>query len=414
MFIGVREHVAKSLLNSIASFRRSAADPDVICFSHLRWNFVFQRPQHLLTRCARERRVFFFEEPVFDAEVPRLDTTCDPSGVVVAVPHLPGGQNSDLVTRQVRALADELIALERIDDYVAWYYTPMALSFSRHLQPAAIVYDCMDELSAFAGAPQGLRDAERALLAAADVVFTGGQSLYEAKRHLHGNAHAFPSSVDVAHFARARRLTREPADQAAIARPRLGFFGVIDERFDLDLLRAAAAERPDWNFMLIGPVVKIDPATLPQGANIHYLGPKAYAELPDYMAGWDVALLPFARNESTRFISPTKTPEYLAAGLPVVSTSIRDVVRPYGDRGLVRIADTPAAFVAAIDAALHEDRAARLKTVDPFLAKMSWDTTWQRMWQQIEAAITSRSESATMHTARREPAGRGTSAPARA
>jgi glycosyltransferase involved in cell wall biosynthesis len=406
--------VAKSLLNPIAPFRRTAGDPDVICFSHLRWNFVFQRPQHLLTRCGRERRVFFFEEPVFDADAPRLETTCDPSGVVVAVPHLAGGQSPEAVTRQTRALLDDLIALERIDDYVAWYYTPMALSFSRHLQPAAIVYDCMDELSAFAGAPQGLRDAERALMAAADVVFTGGQSLYEAKRHLHPNVHAFPSSVDVAHFARARRVTREPADQAPIARPRLGFFGVIDERFDLELVRAAAAERPDWNFVFIGPVVKIDPATLPRGANVHYLGAKAYPELPDYMAGWDVALLPFARNESTRFISPTKTPEYLAAGLPVVSTSIRDVVRPYGDRELVRIADTPAAFVAAIDAAMHENRAERLRVVDAFLSRMSWDITWQRMWQQMEAAIARRSESATVHAPQGARTVGGTSAPARA
>jgi glycosyltransferase involved in cell wall biosynthesis len=342
--------------------------------------------------------VFFFEEPFFDSSVPRLDTVTDPSGVVVAVPHLPPDQPADTVRRQLRHLLDELIALEHIETPVAWYYTPMAMSFARHLSSAVIVYDCMDELSAFAGAPQGLRDAERALIGAADVVFTGGQSLYEAKRNLHPNVHAFPSSVDVAHFARARRISRDPADQAAIPAPRLGFFGVIDERFDLELVGAAATARPDWNFVFIGPVVKIDPAILPRGANIHYLGPKTYRELPDYMAGWDVALLPFARNESTRFISPTKTPEYLAAGLPVVSTSIRDVVRPYGDRGLVRIADTPVAFVAAIEAATSEDAGTRLKAVDAFLSGTSWDITWQRMWQQVGQAIATRAHRATRHS----------------
>jgi UDP-galactopyranose mutase len=360
---------------------------DIVCFSHLRWNFVFQRPQHLFTRCAQSRRVFFFEEPYFDSDVPRLDSSRDQSGVIVVAPHLPGGLSSTEINAALRLLLDTLVVEERLAHVVAWYYTPMALAFSDHLRPAAIVYDCMDELAGFAGAPAGLLDAERALLARATVVFTGGHSLYQAKRTLHGNVHAFPSSVDIPHFARARQPQPDPHDQATIARPRLGFFGVIDERCDLDLLKAAADARPDWQFVLIGPVVKIDPAMLPQGANLHYLGAKPYRDLPHYMAGWHAALLPFARNAATRFISPTKTPEYLAAGLPVVSTSIRDVVTPYGESGLVRIADTPADFVQAIEAALVEDGRATRERADAYLSHMSWDRTWRGMWGLVEQAV---------------------------
>ncbi|HEX6975469.1 MAG TPA: glycosyltransferase family 1 protein [Vicinamibacterales bacterium] len=369
-----------------ATLAAPPGDVDLVCLSHLRWNFVFQRPQHLLSRAARERRVFFFEEPVFGSEIPRLDTARDDSGVVVAVPHLPDGLSHDHVTHELRGLLDGLLTVESIDRFVLWYYAPMAWSFSHHLDPAVTVFDCMDELSAFAGAPQGLRDAERAVMAAADVMFTGGHSLYEAKKHLHGNVHAFPSSVDVEHFARARREAADPADQAGIPHPRLGFFGVLDERFDIPLVRDVAAARPEWQIVLLGPVVKIDPATLPRAANIHYLGPKTYAQLPDYIAGWDVALLPFARNESTRFISPTKTPEYLAAGRPVVSTSIRDVVRPYEELGLARIADTPDAFIEAVEAALAEPASRRLPVADAFLARQSWDLTWRQMSRAIARA----------------------------
>jgi UDP-galactopyranose mutase len=262
----------------------------------------------------------------------------------------------------------------------------MALPFTEHVRASLVVYDCMDELSAFRGAPPELIERERRLLARADRVFTGGVSLYEAKRHLHRSVHAFPSSVDVPHFAAARKRQPDPEDQAPIGRPRLGFYGVIDERLDTDLLAAAAALRPDWNFVLVGPVVKIDAAQLPRGANVHYLGPKLYEELPRYLAGWDVALMPFARNESTRFISPTKTPEYLAAGRPVVSTPIADVVRSYGETGLVRIADTPEGFVAAAEAALDDAKHPErwIGPVDRALAEMSWDATWARMKELME------------------------------
>ena len=279
------------------------------------------------------------------------------------------------------------MARERITDFVAWYYTPMPLAFTGHLRPLATVYDCMDELSAFHGAPAALKMREAELMTRADLMLTGGQTLYEAKRNQHRNIHPFPSSVDVAHFGRARRIAVDPPDQAQIPRPRLGFFGVIDERMDLGLIDGVAARRPDWQIVLVGPVVKIDPATLPSRANVHYLGTKKYDELPQYVAGWDVALLPFARNEATRFISPTKTPEYMAAGKPVVSTSIRDVVRPYGQQGLVRIADTVDAFVAACAAAMEENASERVTQADAFLRQTSWDGTWLRISRLMDAVI---------------------------
>lgn len=371
---------------------RRTTEPDLICVSHLRWNFVFQRPQHLLTRCANERRVFYIEEPFHDADgLPRLEL--ERAGrVTVVVPHLVAGQDD---AAALRRLVNELIFSEGIERYVLWYYTPMALGFTDHLEPEAVVYDCMDELSGFANAPAELKLREAELLRRASVVFTGGQSLYEAKRHAHPNIHPFPSSVDVAHFAQARQITEDPADQAAIPHPRLGFYGVIDERFDIALLAGVAAARPHWHFVMLGPVVKIDPASLPTAANIHYLGSKSYQELPQYLAGWDVALLPFARNDATRFISPTKTPEYMAAGKPVVSTSIRDVVRPYGQQGLVRIADTVEEFVEACEASLTEDARARVRNADVFLRQTSWDGTWTRMRHLVDSALTANTTVAT-------------------
>jgi len=352
-----------------------------VAFSHLRWAFVYQRPQHLLSRAARTRRVFYVEEPRPAAAHPCIETTRDPSGVTIVTPHVA----HDAGQVELRALLDFFLSAQKLDHYVAWYYTPMALHFTAHLRPAATVYDCMDELSAFAGAPPALKEAELALLARADLVLTGGHSLYLAKRALHPNVHEFPSSVDVPHFATARHPTPEPADQAGIPHPRIGFFGVIDERLDRELLAASARRCPGWHFVMIGPTAKIDRATLPVEPNIHYLGGKSYGELPAYIAGWDVAMMPFARNEATRFISPTKTPEYLAAGKPVVSTSIADVVRPYGDERLARIADTPDDFVAAIREALCDRPADWLPRADAFLASNSWDLTWSRIDEQLHA-----------------------------
>jgi len=368
--------------------------PDLVCFSHLRWDFVYQRPQHLLSRAAMTRRVFVVEEPIFDVGSLRLDVSVRSDNLYVVVPHLPEGLSSEIAREAVlRKLVDRLFSLHDINEFVLWYYTPMSLQFTQHLKPLATVYDCMDELSAFKGAHPLLQSTEQQLFDRCNLVFTGGQTLYEAKRAQHSSVHAFPSSIDRAHFAQARTANQQPEDQEGIPHPRLGFFGVVDERFDIELLDKLSKARPDWQFVVIGPVVKIDPEILPTHSNIHYLGIKDYKHLPAYLSGWDVAMLLFARNEATKFISPTKTPEYLAAGKPVVSTSIRDVVRPYGEQGLVMIADTEKDFINAVEQILatHDsERSSWLKQVDSFLSGMSWDETWERMSRLIDDAVESR------------------------
>ena len=361
-----------------------SATYDLICFSHLRWHFVTQRPQHLLTRCAREHRVFFWEEPYFDGEGDGwVEVMQEGDRLWVLRPHIPHKGDHEASQRR---LMDRFMQQQKIVHFVRWYYTPMALAFSSHLIAEATVYDCMDELTGFLGAPKELQERERELFSVADIVFTGGMSLYEAKKKQHPEVHAFPSSIDVPHFAQAHGVLEEPADQAEIAHPRAGFFGVLDERFDVPLMNQVAKLRPQMQFVFLGPVVKIDPVTLPQGPNVHYLGGKSYNDLPGYLAGWDVAMLPFALNGSTKFISPTKTPEYLAAGKPVVSTPISDVIRGYGDEGLVAIAGTAEDFAMALDKALEPQSEAWGRAVKAKLSGSSWDSTWARMSGLIDKA----------------------------
>jgi UDP-galactopyranose mutase len=369
-------------------------NPDLVCFSHLRWHFVTQRPQHLMLRAAADRRVFYWEEPIWHAEgeLPlRKDGTLgmhiemlqEGPSLWVVRPHITWGIDFEVGQR---ALLQELLQRCSINEgnYLCWYYTPMSLGFTEALKPITVIYDCMDELSGFLGAPPELAERENQLFSAADVVFTGGVSLYEAKRGRHRNVHAFPSSIDVEHFMQAQSLDiAEPKDQATIPHPRAGFYGVIDERLDLNLLAELSQLRPEVQFVILGPVVKIDPATLPVANNIHYLGGKSYDALPSYLSGWDAALLLFASNDATRFISPTKTPEYLAAGKSVVSTPIRDVILDYGSRNLVAIADTPQTFAAALDAALAPQSDQWRNAVSKKLNGMSWDLTWSTMQKQI-------------------------------
>ena len=366
----------------------SVPDPQpatLLCFSHLRWNFVFQRPQHLMSRFAREMDVIFWEEPV---EIGRKETAYlkvreadDAPGVRVATPHLPEGMPEEAREAALTRLLDAHVASLR-GPLIAWYYTPMMLTFSRHLEADLTVFDAMDELSKFKFAPTHLLQLEQELIDKADIVFTGGSSLFEAKKDRHPNVHCFPSSVDRCHFAKARARQFDPADQEDLPKPRLGFYGVIDERFDTDLLAKAAEMRPGWSFVMVGPVVKIAEEDLPRRHNIHYLGGKAYEQLPSYLSGWDVALMPFAMNESTQFISPTKTPEYLAGGKPVVSTPIKDVVRHYGHLEGVMIADNAEDFVTQCERALELSRNPErgwLAEADVMLSATSWDTTQGRM-----------------------------------
>ena len=366
----------------------------IVAFSHLRWNFVYQRPQHLLSRLAGKRPVVFIEEPEFDAGgPPRWERSSPSSNLTVYRPRTPvaaPGFHGDQLP-VLEPMMAELRAELGDTNLLTWLYTPMALPLALALDPDAAVYDCMDELSLFLGAPPELLSLESQLLEYADVMFTGGPSLFRAKQSRHPNVHCFPSSVDAEHFRVRERLISEAEDQVELPHPRLGFYGVIDERLDLAIVDRLAEAHPEWQIVLVGPVVKIDPAGLPRRPNLHYLGQRSYEELPRYLAGWDVCLLPFARNDATRFISPTKTLEYMAAELPIVSTSIRDVADLYGD--IVYLGDTPDEFLAACEQALAssaQERAARAQRMRKVLAGTSWEATASAMEQLLTEAVAGR------------------------
>ena len=394
----------------------------LIVFSHLRWDFVYQRPQHLLSRLAKHYRVLFFEEPMRGKQTPFLQRLAPCANVEVLRPHTTVdavGFHDDQLPELKQLLAEYLRDFS-IDDYLVWFYTPMALPLLADLTPKAVIYDCMDELSAFKNAPRQMMQRETALLKRAQLVLTGGPSLYEAKRRLHGNVRCFPSAVDAEHYSpstasangtsggvssphvtmpivssmpkpdRKRNPYNEEAERlhASIARPRLGFFGVIDERFDAELITAVADAAPHWQWVMVGPIVKIDPASLPKRANVHWLGQKSYEVLPHLVAQWDVCLLPFARNESTRFISPTKTLEYMAAEKPIVSTPIHDVMSLYGDS--VSIAGTAKEFLVACEAALTEgatNRRLRIERMREHVSDCTWDRTARDIHTEIKAVL---------------------------
>lgn len=378
-------------------FAPDSDKPTLLCFSHLRWDFVFQRPQQLMSRFANDMTVIYWEEPIEIGEdetaMLRVRSADDFPNVRIVVPHIPKGLDDEQRNTALKRLLDAYSAgLSR--PIVAWYYTPMMLPFTRDLDASVVVFDAMDELSKFKFAPQNLLDLEQELIDRSDLVFTGGSSLYEAKKDRHDSVHLFPSSVDRCHFSKARAMQFDPADQEELPRPRLGFYGVIDERFDIELLDQIAEMRPDWSFVMVGPIVKIDPADLPKRHNIQYLGGKKYEQLPAYLSGWDVALMPFAMNESTQFISPTKTPEYLAGGKPVVSTPIRDVVRHYGQLEGVGIASSPEEFVAECERMLNLPRHGDwLAEADLLLSATSWTTTQARMAALIAELLGERTAS---------------------
>lgn len=362
----------------------------IVVYSHLRWDSVFQRPHHIVSRLARERTVVFVEEPLPSepGDPDSWELQWPDENLVVARPRLPadapgfqaGGARLVAMTRALlRSLA--------IEHHAAWLYTPMALHVALAMKPSRVAYDCMDDLASFLGAPREMVLREAQLLRVGDVVFTGGPSLYRAKRALHPNVHCFPSSVDAPHFRRAREPGPDPDEVRGLARPRLGFYGVLDERLDAKLVADVADARPGWQIVLVGPVAKIDPACLPRRPNVHYLGQRPYEELPAHLAAWDVCLLPFARNDATRLISPTKTLEYMAAEKPIASTPIRDVADPYGH--VVYLGHDAPSFVEACERALAEDaetRARRVGAMRRIVARTSWDVTARAMLAALESA----------------------------
>lgn len=350
-----------------------------------------------MMRFAETLPVHFWEEPIVEATAePRLQIRlCPTTAVTIVTPVLPADIDR---TAALRTLLDDYLASIPVKKLVRWYYTPMMLPFSEHIEAAATIYDCMDELANFRFAPAELVNLEQRLMARADLVFTGGYSLYDAKKARHGNIHPFPSSVDKAHFAKARTYRGTCSEYNAMPRPRFGFYGVVDERMDVDLLALLADARTNWQIVILGPVVKISQADLPRRPNIHYLGGRSYAELPAHLASWDVALMPFAINASTRFISPTKTPEYLAGGKPVVSTPIIDVVRHYGDLDSVFVADRTQ-FVEACEKALALARSGEnwLERTDERLKGLSWDKTAEQMLSFVADCVTKKERSGTGH-----------------
>jgi protoporphyrinogen oxidase/glycosyltransferase involved in cell wall biosynthesis len=357
-------------------------------FSHLRWDFVFQRPQHLLTRLAEYYKIVFIEVPLYAADPPALLRHSPAPNVTVIQPQTPeqapGFHDGQIAWLQ--PLLAELVQDEEAP--IVWFYTPMALPLLNVFPASLVIYDCMDELAAFEQAPRQLLQRESALLSRADIVFTGGPGLYEARAGRHPNIHCFASSVDAVHFEQALDRENHHPLQDAIPHPRLGFYGVIDERMDLELIAAIADAHTDWQLVMVGPVVKIDPRSLPQRSNIHYLGMQPYQALPQFLAGWDVCLMPFALNASTQFISPTKVLEYMAAQLPVVSTAITDVKKSY--EHVVAIAGDAAQFIAACEEALAqpaEKREAQRRTMEQIVAATSWEQTVAQMHTLIEAQL---------------------------
>ena len=362
---------------------RHDSTPLLVCHSHLRWDWVYQRPQHLLSRLARDWPVIVEEEPVFDERPPGLDILSVAEGVTVIRPHRRSEVDFDL-----GALVEGYIAAVRGErPLVRWFYSAMFATYGDRLATGqVVVYDCMDELANFAGAAAGLIEAERRLLERADVVFTGGRSLYESKRDRNANVHCFPSAVDAGHFARALdpELT-VPDDLASLPGPVYGYYGVVDERLDYDLI-ARLAETPGvGSVVLVGPTIKVDPATLPRLANLHYLGQRSYAELPAYLKGFDVCIMPWALNEATRTISPTKTLEYMAAGKPIVSTAVRDVVGDHGD--LVFVAGDIDEFVALVARVPNEFDDARADAQRRRAADRGWEATVDSMRAQVVARL---------------------------
>lgn len=371
---------------TLHSFTDLPKAPDVVCFSHLRWDFIHERPQHILGRFANYARIFYIEEPVVgDFGKGFLDVTVKDKNLWIIVPSLPKNLSEKDSNRLQRELLEVFFQVCNLKNYIFWYYRPSALEFSMKFKPLAVIYDCVD-------AQHTLKawKSEENLFKKADLVFTSGMSLYEAKRKLHAEVYPFPNSIDVEFFAQSRKLLTQPFDQEKISGPRIGFFGIIDERIDTKLLKFIAESHPEWQIVMIGPIKRVE-RSLPKCPNIHYLGRKPYKELPYYLSGWNAALVPYVVNESTEFINPQKIPEYLAAGKFVISTPVKDVVRPYGEMGLVNVADDPAAFVAEIEKVLLvKDRSKWLSEVDIYLSLNSWNKTWEAMGGLIAGKIRNR------------------------
>jgi glycosyltransferase involved in cell wall biosynthesis len=371
----------------------------IIVHSHLRWDGVWQRPQQFLSRLSRTHPVLFVEQPVpvGDEATPEIEffQSDKHPNVFITRPLLPTWLlhyrvNVDHWHR--KAIRDALWSRDgaRFQQAVHWFYDPMAATLLEDDEATAtIVYDCMDELSQFRGAPNELLEREGRLLEMADVVFVGGPKLFRRKRLLNRNCHCYGCGVEFDHFSKARSpLTPIPPEMERLRGPILGFFGVVDERMDYDLIHQLASAHPEWNIVIVGPHMKVDPAGFPKDPNIFFLGARKYDDLPSYVKSFAVCLMPFALNESTEFINPTKALEYMATGRPIISTAIEDVVAQFGD--VVDIARSPAEFIASCEKAIAGSEPARLQAAIDLARSNSWERIVAELERHLHEAIISK------------------------
>lgn len=365
-----------------------------IVHSHLRWDFVWQRPQQIISRLAHDHPILFVEEPVIgDAAFSGLEISYPHSNVIRVVPHLDGtrASNYDRSAKMVRdflleELANNFRLANLFNDPVLWFYTPMpAPTMLGEFDEVGVVYDCMDELAQFKDAPADIRNREQFLLSRADVVFTGGRNLYQTKSRVHSNVHYFGCGVDIHHFGRARLPETEIADELKnLSSPIAGYFGVIDERLDYELIAKLAQAKPDWTFVMVGPIVKVNPASLPQAANLKWLGQRDYKDLPRYLKAYDVCLMPFALNEATQYINPTKTLEYMAGNKPILSTAVVDVVKNFTP--VVQVAYSQEEFVEKLEAT-RKLGAYALQSGLAMASGASWESIVDNIKRLVKQAI---------------------------
>jgi glycosyltransferase involved in cell wall biosynthesis len=370
----------------------------IVVHSHLKWDWVWQRPQQFLSRLSRKHRVLFVEAPdVYDAaHVTRVDLreVTDFPNINVLQLKIPAKRENDIrwIDKERRRVVQSLLSGplgQSFPSIVQWFYDPMAVTaLAGQLDEQLIVYDCMDELSLFRGAPPELVRRERELLAVADVVFAGGPKIWRAKRELNRNCFCYGCGVDARHFGEAcDPELRVPHDMAGLSRPVFGYIGVVDERIDYELL-TRLADSTEGSVVMVGPWTKVDPASFPHRDNLQWLGGRDYSDLPRYAKGFDVCVMPFAINEATRFINPTKALEYMATGRPIVSTPVEDVVSQFSD--VITIAKDATAFANACARAAVQPDSRQIERGLALAQQNSWESIVARLEQHIEEALGSR------------------------
>lgn len=381
-----------------------SSDFPIVVHSHLGWDWVWQRPQQFLSRLSARHRVLFVEGPVPVEGIAAANMTLrevpDFPNIVVVQMQMPAKRWSDgaWVDKERRRLVQSVLAGplgQSFANPVQWFYDPMAVTaFAGHLNERALVYDCMDQLSQFKGAPPELVKRERELLAVADVVFAGGPKMWAAKREHNSNCFSYGCGVDVKHFGKARKATTPlPFDVAQLRGKVLGYFGVVDERMDYELVAALADHDPGWHVVIVGPTAKVDRKDFPERPNLHWLGGRDYAQLPAYAKAFDVCLMPFAINEATEYINPTKALEYMATATPIVSTAVQDVVLQFSD--VVRVADSHAGFIAFCEREAHRPTASRVRRGLQLARRNTWDSIVAQLEMHVEDVLVSKRAVAT-------------------